>query len=74
MENALGTLKDLKDDLESSAYRYSFERKLEILASFISSDLQDVINAVDEGIDRITELEDEVTTLNEQIEVLESEA
>ena len=74
METALRTLKDLQDDLEANSYRYTFEQKLELLANFIASDLQDVINAVDEGIDRISDLESEVDDLNEQIKELESEA
>lgn len=73
MENTLKVLRELKSDLESSAYRFTFERKLEILAEFINSELDDSIGALIDGIERINELESELHEANEKIEELERE-
>lgn len=68
MEKALKILQDLQRDRDSRGFIYSFSQRMEFLAQFISSDLEDVITALDEGIDRISELEGEVSDLNVNIE------
>lgn len=66
MKKALDTLEDLVNKLDN---RYnSFEEKLDYIKSFLEDDIKDVISAIDKGVDRIEELEEELDDANRAAE------
>lgn len=71
MQDALKTLKNLRDDL-SSKYG-TFEDKLEMIRDFLNVDLESIIDDISDGIDQIEELESDLSEAKEQIEKMESE-
>lgn len=71
MEQALKTLEDLVSRLDSN--RYSFEEKLGYISEFLEGDAQDIISAIEDGIEKVEDLEEELIEANKRIEELERE-
>ncbi|MDF2684777.1 MAG: hypothetical protein K0R47_5967 [Brevibacillus sp.] len=71
MKQALSTLEDLINKLE---HRYnSFEEKLGYISDFLDGDIKDIVSAIEEGIEKIEELQDELDDANKKIDELERE-